>query len=198
MKPPIVLMSGPPASGKDTVTAALADTDDRFVLFDKLKVGGGRVAGYRMTSRAELSRMAACGLIIQSHERYGNIYAVDRPHLDELTRAGRIPVVHVGRRQNLVALRAALESRPVSILLWADRPIVEDRLRTRDPKDLEARLRAYDAELEELRRAPADEFDLVIRTDERSPDEAARDVVCLVEHRSPTTGVEDDLARLLA
>jgi len=34
-----VLLYGPPAAGKDTVSAALIAVDARYVLFERLKVG---------------------------------------------------------------------------------------------------------------------------------------------------------------
>ncbi|MGK5554002.1 hypothetical protein ACSNOI_20525 [Actinomadura kijaniata] len=40
-----IVLYGPPASGKDTITAASSALDDRYVYFHKLKVGAGRSAG---------------------------------------------------------------------------------------------------------------------------------------------------------
>ncbi|TQS03808.1 guanylate kinase, partial [Microbispora hainanensis] len=45
--PPVgVVLYGPPASGKNTITAAMHRHDPRFRLLPKLKVGAGRADGY--------------------------------------------------------------------------------------------------------------------------------------------------------
>lgn len=40
-----LLLYGPPAAGKDTVTAALPEIDARYVAFRRLKIGNGESAG---------------------------------------------------------------------------------------------------------------------------------------------------------
>jgi len=164
----IILLSGPPAVGKDTVTAALAASDPRFRLFEKLKLGGGRSDGYRMIDVREYQRMLDAGDVLQSNERYGNLYAVDRPRLQELLSAGAIPVIHVGRRTNPPALREAAGHRQVlSVLLWAARDVLRTRLRERQADDIPERLKAYDQELKELKAScPDADFDIMIRTDQ--------------------------------
>lgn len=47
---PAVMLYGPPAAGKDTVTEALIRLDRSYRLYQRLKVGAGRTDGYRMTT----------------------------------------------------------------------------------------------------------------------------------------------------
>jgi guanylate kinase len=103
---PGVILYGPPASGKDTVTAALTQLDSAYALFEKLKVGHGRTGGYRPTSKAALNRLRRLGAIDYENERFGNVYAVDRPALDAAFADGTVPVVHMGQIAGVRALRA--------------------------------------------------------------------------------------------
>jgi hypothetical protein len=47
---PAVILYGPPAAGKGTVTKALTRLDNSYWLYQSLKVGPGRTAGYRMAA----------------------------------------------------------------------------------------------------------------------------------------------------
>lgn len=179
----IVLLSGPPGAGKDTVTAALTAADPRFALFEKLKVGTGRSVGYRMMDPSEYERLEAAGEILQSHERYRNLYAVDKPRLRAMEEAGLIPVIHVGRRRNLKALRSdPARWSTTSVLLWVSREICAERLRSRGMGDLDARLAAYDEELRDVRSPDAaDDYDLVLNTSELSPAAVAERIIVALE-----------------
>ncbi|KAB8180341.1 guanylate kinase, partial [Nonomuraea phyllanthi] len=91
-----VVLYGPPASGKSTVTAALGEVDQRFTLVRKLKAGNRRGAEYDFVSAEDLARLRAAGRVLVESRRYGNTYAIDRHKLDRLTAAGQVPVVHLG------------------------------------------------------------------------------------------------------
>jgi len=54
-----VILYGPPASGKDTVTRELVRIDPRFAMFQRLKVGEPPMQTYRPISRPDLDRQAA-------------------------------------------------------------------------------------------------------------------------------------------
>lgn len=194
----IVLLSGPPAAGKDTVTAALGALDSRFVLFDKIKIGRGRSTGYRMLREAQYADLLAAGEILQSHERYGNRYAVDKPHLRKLCAAGAIPVIHVGRRANLPALRVdPSEWSTFSVLLWVSRDVAAQRLQSRGSGDITERMAAYDEEWRDLQ-APdaAGDYDLVICGDALPPSEAADRIVQGLEHAPDGEHVMKMLAKI--
>lgn len=88
-----VILYGPPASGKDTVTATLTELNPRYAQFTRLKVGAGKSAGYRMGTAEQLQELEAAGDVVYSNTRYGNTYVIDRPSLDDAFVA-RMPVVH--------------------------------------------------------------------------------------------------------
>ncbi len=56
-----VILYGPPASGKTSVAEALEALDPRYVAFRRLKVGGGRTDGYRMTTIETINTLDASG-----------------------------------------------------------------------------------------------------------------------------------------
>ncbi len=91
-----VILYGPPASGKDTVTTALSDLDPRYAQFARLKVGTGKATGYRMGTPEQLHELEAAGDVVYANSRYGNTYVIDRPGIDAAFAAG-VPVVHLGR-----------------------------------------------------------------------------------------------------
>src|SRR5690606_7190599 len=100
-----VILYGPPASGKDTITAELARQDARYTLLAKLKVGTGRTAGYRQVSAADLDKLRSAGRLVVETHRYGNVYAIDRDDVTALVEADRIPVVHMGNLADLQRLQ---------------------------------------------------------------------------------------------
>ncbi|MFB6626610.1 guanylate kinase [Streptomyces sp. NPDC056374] len=170
-----VVLFGPPAAGKDTVSAALNALDDRFAQLVKVKVGSGRTAGYRMATEEELGSLRAAGRILLETERYGNTYAVDRADLDGMRAAGGIPVVHVGSLAHLRSFLGSVGEPWLRVLLWLPREECALRSAGRGDRDTEERLGVWDATLEDLAAADLDEdlFHLLLRTDLRSPEETA-------------------------
>ena len=167
-----VVLYGPPAAGKDTITAALTRLDPRYLLFDKLKAGGGQLNGYRPSTDAEIDRLGEAGLLLHDSRRYGNRYAVDRPHLDELVAAGRIPIIHMGQ---IVGVRAVLRhpARWLPVVLWCSRDTAALRLAQRGSADVEARLAAWDETLADLAGEEPTRSYLRIDTEHHDPESAA-------------------------
>mgnify|MGYP003423388411 CR=1 FL=1 len=165
-----ILLYGPPAAGKDTVTSALTALDPRYQLFPRLKVGPGRTAGYRMASGADLDALRVAGGVIWENQRYGSVYVIDRPELgDRLTR--HVPVLHLGQVEAVDAVRAApVDARWVTVSLSCPRDVAERRIIARATGDTEARLRAWDET------APFLGADLSINTADTLPDAAARTI----------------------
>lgn len=169
-----VILYGPPAAGKDTITEALHSLDPRYRLFRRLKVGGGKTAGYRMTTSAALDELRDNGDLVWENRRYGSVYAVDRPTLlDDLT-SGR-PVLHLGQVEAIEAVtEATAGARWIVVHVWCPRDTAQERLTARNPKDVADRLRAWDQTLS------IDSAELTINTAHLAPDAAAEQIHRLV------------------
>lgn len=138
MKP--VILYGPPAVGKDTITAALTELDPAYRLFPLLKVGTGKTAGYRMTSPERLSALT----LVTSWGRYSNTYAIDADGLSVALRA-HCPVLHLGTPERV---RKVLDHdqavRWLVVELTYPRHVAKSRLTERNPADVLDRLRIFD------------------------------------------------------
>ncbi|MFE5560266.1 guanylate kinase [Streptomyces sp. NPDC056544] len=168
-----VILYGPPAAGKDTVTSALMELDSRYAQFARLKVGAGKAAGYRMGTAEQLHELEAAGDVVYANARYGNTYAIDRPGVDAAFVAG-VPVVHLGQ---VDGIRALVDGYPADwsvVLLWCPREVTEQRSAGRGDSDTAARLAAWDATREDLDEHPGTAWDLTVDTTAASPQDAAR------------------------
>lgn len=175
-----VVLFGPPASGKDTVTASLARLDPRYTLFPKLKTGRGRTFGYRTATSEELAVLRSRQAIVQESQRYGNTYAVDRETLDAMLDDHLIPVVHVGDLTGLQAL-LSYPARCVSVLLWCSRNVAAARLAERGAEYLSERLEAWDAATREIEQGQrAGLFDISIDTGTSSAESSARRIAVMI------------------
>lgn len=112
-----IILYGPPASGKDTVTAQLRASSSAYAHFDKLKVDGERTGHYRPATDKHLTNLRKRGLIIHEVTRYAATYAIDITHLDELFTSGHIPIVHLGQLTGIHTLQQ-YRHHWLSILLW--------------------------------------------------------------------------------
>lgn len=166
-----VILYGPPAAGKDTVTVALQSLNPAYELYRRIKVGPGRTEGYRIASSAELETLRRAGEIIWENERYGATYLVTRSSLHGLLDAGSVPIVHLGQVPAVDAVRTATSDvRWLVVYLWCPRDVAAERLVQRGSADAEARLRAWD-DTAGLRSA-----DIRIDTSVRTPNEVAEHV----------------------
>lgn len=140
-----IILYGPPASGKSTITDELTALDSRVRLFPRAKCGPGRVAGYRMISPDELDRLRSSGEVIWENTRYDATYVVDRDTLRSMGAGGYIPVVHLGQT---AAVDAVVGDPAVAawtvIHLWCPRDIAAQRVAARGTGDVAARLQAWD------------------------------------------------------
>jgi guanylate kinase len=163
-----VILYGPPAAGKSTITKHLERADNRYRLFPRLKAGGGRVTEYRITTLDHIKDLQAAGEVVWTNERYGAVYAVDRPHLRHMVEEGCIPVLHVGQRMAVNAIVAAIPDVQITtVSLTCPRDIAVQRITDRATGDTADRIAAYDA-TEQFKDA-----DLTIDTSIVSPAEAA-------------------------
>lgn len=199
--PSAILLSGPPATGKDAVTAALHCNDKRIVHFTKHRAGvGGQTASqYLDVDVALFKHMEQHGDFLQWHSRYGRYYGVSSQVLQHNILNGLISVIHVCRYENLLALRSRNELRSaISILLMCSRQQVRLRLEERHQghlEEIERRLSAFDEEIQLLHEKLVEngslDFDLVIDTTYRSPDELAATILSVI-----TQGISADLSRV--
>lgn len=177
--PIAVILYGPPAAGKDTITQALTRLDTRYVAYQRMKIGSGNAAGYRLASPAALTRLRASGDILYQNERYGNIYVVDRPHLTAMFDAGHTPILHLGQVAGIRAI-TAYPARWITVLLWCSRETTAQRARARGSTDIDARLNAWDETAEDLKHTTESDFHARLDTGTMAPRQAAETVAALV------------------
>ncbi|WP_326825828.1 guanylate kinase [Streptosporangium sp. NBC_01756] len=178
MRPQGIVLYGPPASGKDTVTTALGRLDSRFVLLPKLKVGAGRAHGYEFVSAGHLDKLRDAGRLLVETRRYGNVYAVDRQSIEDRHAAGYVPVTHMGNIRDLRRLIGTVPDSWLRVLLWVPREVTEQRSRARGDVDTGKRLTAWDETLADLEaNTDAGFFHLRIHTDRLSADTAADEIM---------------------
>ncbi|MFJ9447160.1 HAD hydrolase-like protein [Kitasatospora sp. NPDC101235] len=170
-----VILYGPPAAGKDTVTRALADLDTEFSLFSRVKVGPGRSAGYRMGTPEQLEKLRTSGAVVYENLRYESTYVTDRPGLDTAFTAG-VPVMHLGQVDGVRAVLNGYPAQWLTVLLWCPREVSEARSIGRGDADTSARLAAWDATRADLDANPDFQFDLTIHTDAVTPAAAAAQI----------------------
>ncbi|MFF7342014.1 guanylate kinase [Streptomyces sp. NPDC008163] len=178
-----VVLYGPPASGKDTVTVALSNLDSKYAQFARLKVGTGKSAGYRMGTAEQLHALETAGDVVYANSRYGNTYVIDAPGLDAAFEAG-VPVVHLGQVDGVRALVDGYSAGWSVVLLWCPREVTEQRSAGRGDSDTAARLAAWDATREDLAAHPGMTWDLTIDTTEAAPQDAARLIDQLLAQRA--------------
>ncbi|MFB6814321.1 guanylate kinase [Streptomyces sp. NPDC056347] len=181
-----VILYGPPASGKDTVTAALTELAKEYRQFTRLKVGSGKSVGYRMGTAEHLSALEAAGNVVYANVRYGNTYVIDTPGLNTAFGAG-VPVVHLGQ---VDGIRALVDGYPADwsvVLLWCSREVTEERSAGRGDSDTAARLAAWDATREDLDKHPGMTWDLTVDTSKVAPRDTARLVDQLLARRAGAT-----------
>jgi guanylate kinase len=178
-----VILYGPPAAGKDTVTAALTELRPQYCQFARLKVGSGKAAGYRMGTAEQLRALEATSAVVYANCRYGNTYVIDQPGLDAAFAAG-LPVVHLGQVDGIRALVDGCPADWAVVLLWCRREVTEQRSAGRGDSDTAARLAAWDATREDLDAHPDMVWDLTVDTVASSPQDAARLIDQLLVQRS--------------
>lgn len=162
-----VILYGPPAAGKNTVTDALTALDPAYSLFERLKAGPGRTQGYRMTTHEALDDLRERGGVLWENERYDARYVVDQEGLGAALAQG-VPVLHLGQVEALSSIRSAVPSVQWTVVyLWCSRAEAESRLIERGATDVATRLLAWDQTL------PLAEADLTIDTGQVTPDDAA-------------------------
>lgn len=153
-KKTIILLSGTPASGKDTITSLLVKMNPRFQHFKKHR-GSNQPKGdntYIHVNLTQFSELSQKGEFIQFHSRYERGYGVSFTELERHWKQGEIPIIHVGKYENIAPFRSA-NFDVKSILLLVSLNETKRRLAERhinDTEEIEKRLIAYHEERQEL------------------------------------------------
>jgi guanylate kinase len=190
VNPPAVILYGPPASGKDTITRALISLDPCYSLYRRLKIGTGNTNGYRMASPGDLAVLHERDQVLYQNDRYGNTYVIDSPHLAAMLGAGQIPVLHLGQVQGVRAV-CAYPAAWITVALWCARSTTERRTRERGSSDIGARLAAWDETQDDFETVGNTGFLACLDTDTMEPGDAAKAIDSLVTAgRMPRTNPE--------
>ncbi|MGL5862864.1 MAG: AAA family ATPase [Phycicoccus sp.] len=140
-----VILFGPPASGKSTVTRELEALNPTFKLFRRLKVGGQPSPEYRNISYRELDELRVGGEIIWENTNYGATYATDLAGVTNALESGH-PVVHAGQPGAVTALTQAVDGARWSVVvLTCSRTTAAARLVERGTVDVADRLATWDS-----------------------------------------------------
>lgn len=184
-----LVLFGPPASGKDTVTQVLSRVHPRFRLFEKLKLGTGRSAGYRMATEEDLRAIQSSGGLLSEVKRYGNSYFIDQKELDRLEHEGFIPVVHTAdlAEASLISRRRGW----VSCCLWVSRREARCRLMERGDVQVEERL-ALRSQMLRMLTSTMPRFDALLITDQLRPEETARRLLSVSQGNADLRPVIED------
>lgn len=184
-----VVLYGPPASGKDTVTSALSLVDSSYRIFRRLKVGPGRTVGYRMSQESIVDELRIRGGVVWENRRYDSLYVVDLPALHACLN-DHVPVVHLGQAEAVEAVVQAVEGASwVVVSLWCPRDVAYERIVARGTDDTDARLNAWDAT------TPLRQPHLEIDTSKTRPSEAASKIHQRVNALRHATGRPNDQCR---
>ncbi|GAA5085787.1 hypothetical protein GCM10023259_098330 [Thermocatellispora tengchongensis] len=167
-----MLLLGPPAGGKSTITQALHDLDPRFVLLRVLRVGVERGEEYHVITEDQLQVLRAAGRIILETRNGDRGYAIDAHPIDHMTTAELIPVVHVANCADLRSLTSWADW--LSVLLWVPREVCEQRARRRGDPDVAETLKAWEEAAADIAEHECDGlFHLRLTTSRMTIEEAA-------------------------
>lgn len=153
-KKPALLLSGTPASGKDTITNILLKLDKRFKHFKKHRANGTKTnnSTYIDISQTDFERLITEEKFVQFHSRYGRYYGVALSELQANWQRGEIPIIHVGKYSNIANFTlAGIDI--FSVLLLVNKDETRSRLHLRhqgDEQEIKQRLKAYQEERDEL------------------------------------------------
>lgn len=174
MKPRGIILYGPPASGKSSITEALTALNPNYKLFKRLKVGGGRSDSYRMTTEGHLVQLREAGKILWENAAYGANYAIERDSIVDAL-STQIPIIHVGQPAAVQALVDEFGSQLLKVALRCPRDVAHSRLIRRGDSDVPERLTTWE------QTPPLSTAELTLNTDRLSVRQAASHIAILFD-----------------
>lgn len=180
MKKLVIVISGMPASGKDTISDKLHDVDQRYENFKKYRAIGSEdkpKSSYYNVSVEEFENKVNKGDFLQYHGRYGRYYGIDKTVLVEMLNNDQIPIIHIGRIENYYTLLSNIKAfeednnmllKIVHVQLWEKKDVLEARIANRDKtqEEIEKRVLAMEQEYKdaiEMMKKKEKPFTIVIR-----------------------------------
>lgn len=149
----LIVFSGMPASGKDTVTDALCASNSLFVPFKKhrsVSASDKLKDTYFNISVEEFEEKIKTGEFVQYHERYGRYYGISENVLYDYLKIGSVPIIHIGRIENFYTLcgnmskfekKYGCKTDVCHIQLWETMDVLKDRITARDKTEEEIKKR---------------------------------------------------------
>lgn len=185
-----VVLAGPPASGKRTVTFALTSLRRSYASFPALTVAHRARVAAEQTTRRHLDELRAWAQLFHEFTSDGIRFAYERERLNNLREQGRIPIACVDDGDVLQAFEREADDW-LQILLWCPRDEAERRLartwfahekqRTPDRSSMRRWDRSEKKLLRDTRR-----FTLSIRTDRLNAVQVAQ-----IVHLAAQSGVPE-------
>lgn len=151
MCPDSIILTGPPCSGKDTISELL-EYHGKFKVAVKHSTSCNPNTPYYSVTKEEFLQKVNAGLFLQWNERYGRLYGVSAAELNRLKAACHIPIIHMGRLSDVTALKKRTGS--LVIMLWESEEVLKSRLTQRNAREVELRLNAYKEEFHEWLKFP--------------------------------------------
>ncbi|MEO1044889.1 MAG: hypothetical protein AAFX04_05560 [Pseudomonadota bacterium] len=173
-EPHVILLSGPPTSGKDTLTQCLHDLDPCYVMANKFKDSTSGSSNHIIISPAEFDLMIEQEELLQWHSRYGRRYGLSRKTINTALDNRQWPIVHTGKLENLLNIKGKVHN-SLSILLACTPQTIHQRLAERHAGDLEEQATRFEAAREELQETAHNlsYFDIIFDNNGNDPVKAA-------------------------
>jgi guanylate kinase len=165
VNPAGIILYGPPAAGKNTVTLALESLNAGYAHLERLKSGGTSTSGYRPITASRLRELHDRGELLYTNDRYGATYAIDKSQLDALTQSGLTPVIHLGQTAGVASLVRGYRANWIIVCLWCSRSEAIRRLIGRSDTRSTERLEVWDITQAELRQTDPSLFTLALNTE---------------------------------
>lgn len=208
MKYDAILISGTPASGKDTLTTSLLNYEQSLSYFLKHKtyktIKSPNDGKYIYISKEAFNHMESTRKFIQYHGRYGNFYGISKESINEIASKGKKPIIHVGNYSNLrTILKSNIFKNPLKLLLFTDESQTIKRLARRHPNnnaEVTQRMNAYFEEISTMLNIAKVEplkFNMLFVNNYNSSIEASKELIDKIENANISNDVTIEVLKEL-